>query len=152
MASRRTLRDGSSAALSPSSGGADFQADPTLTQRKSPARNEADRAFQPPKRSVLRERGEVHRRHFSAPIDFGLELVPVALVEVRHARALDGGDVNERIVLPIVALNEAEALHRVEELDRATGLFARKLALRTTGTAGARRIAVTRGTTILDRE
>src|SRR5204863_104525 len=36
-----------------------------------------------------------------------------------------------------VALNEAEALHRVEELDRAGRLLAGQLALRATRTAGA---------------
>jgi hypothetical protein len=37
--------------------------------------------------------------------------------------------VNECIGLSIVALNEAEALHRVEELDRAAGFFTGQLAL-----------------------
>ena len=50
--------------------------------------------------------------------------------------ALDSRDVNERIGLAVIALDEAEALHRVEELDRAAGLLAGQLALRAAGAAG----------------
>jgi predicted tellurium resistance membrane protein TerC len=46
---------------------------------------------------------------------------------------------HERIGLPVVALNEAEALHRVEELDRTGRLLAGQLPLRRT--AGATAIA-----------
>src|SRR5690606_35382707 len=54
-----------------------------------------------------------------------------AFVDPRQARALDRADVDERVVLSIVARDEAEAFHRVEELDRSGGLFAGQLALRT---------------------
>ena len=43
---------------------------------------------------------------------------------------------NERIGLAVIALDEAEALHGVEELDRAAGLFAGQLALRPAPPAG----------------
>src|SRR4051794_40074982 len=42
---------------------------------------------------------------------------------------------HERVGLTVIALNEAEAFHRVEELDRAAGLLARQLPLRTAGAA-----------------
>ena len=44
---------------------------------------------------------------------------------------------DECIGRTIIALHEAEAFHRVEELDRALGLFTRELALRATPTHGA---------------
>ena len=106
--------------------------------------------------------GLLHRRQvdggiFAAPIDLQLEFEPVALVEGGHAGAFDRADVHECIGLAIVALNEAEALHRVEELDRARRLLTRQLTLRATGTTGTatRRtrtgIAITRRAAILDR-
>src|SRR6185436_2618026 len=54
-------------------------------------------------------------------------------------------DVDEGVRLAVVAGDEAEALGRVEELDRARGLLAGQLALRTAA-------ALARGTAILDRE
>ena len=75
-------------------------------------------------------RRQVHRGILAATIDLDLELEPVALVERRHAGALDGRNVHERVRLSVIALNEAEALHRVEELDDARRLLARQLTLR----------------------
>ncbi|MDB5704856.1 MAG: integral rane TerC family protein [Sphingomonas bacterium] len=67
---------------------------------------------------------------------------------------------HERIGLPIIALNEAKALHRVEELDGARRLLAGQLTCRT-GTAGAcataraartRRVTIARRTAVSDGE
>src|SRR4249919_4244421 len=44
---------------------------------------------------------------------------------------------HECIRLAVVALNEAEALHRVEELDRSAGLLTSQLTLRAAGCAAA---------------
>ena len=52
-------------------------------------------------------------------VDFEFELEAVALVEAGHPGALDGRDVDKCVRLSVVALDEAEALHRVEELDGA---------------------------------
>src|SRR5690242_553461 len=78
---------------------------------------------------------QVHRGIFAATIDLDLERQAVAFVERRHAGALDRRDVHERIGLAVVALNEAEALHRIEELDRAGRLLAGQLALRAAAVA-----------------
>ena len=43
---------------------------------------------------------------------------------------------HERVRLAVIALDEAEAFHRVEELDRSAGLLAGELALRTAIAAG----------------
>jgi hypothetical protein len=94
---------------------------------------------------------------FAAAIHFEFEIEPVAFVERCHPGALDRRDMDERIGLSVIALDEAEAFHRVEELDRAAGLFAGQLTLRraTTATEAAFAwccIAVTRGRTIGDGE
>src|SRR4030095_10696095 len=78
----------------------------------------------------LGQRLEVHRRIFAAPVDLDLELEAVAFVQRRQAGALDGRDMDESVRLAIVAADEAEALHGVEELDGALGLLAGQLALR----------------------
>jgi hypothetical protein len=94
---------------------------------------------------------KVHRRIFAATIDFQFELKAITFVQIGHAGTFDSGDVHKRIGLAIVALNEAEALHRVEEFDRAGSLFARELTRRGattrracafTGFAIARRTAI----------
>ncbi|MDR6144780.1 hypothetical protein QE363_000573 [Sphingomonas sp. SORGH_AS870] len=126
------------------------------------------RALSPEKGWLIQPRGsalvlQVHRRIFAATIDFDLELQTVAFVQRTHAGALDGRDVNERVGLAVVALNEAEALHCVEELDRAGRLLAGQLALRgaaettgrtAAGTAVTAEAAFTRfaGRAILDRK
>jgi hypothetical protein len=55
--------------------------------------------------------------------------------------------VHECVGLSVVALNEAEAFHGIEELDRAAGLFTSQLTLRTT----AARAAAVAATAALDR-
>ena len=55
----------------------------------------------------------------------------------RQAGTLDRRDMDESIGLSVIAADEAEALHRVEELDRALGLFAGQLALRAATEAAA---------------
>ncbi len=74
---------------------------------------------------------------FAAPIDFEFELKAIAFVQCRHSGAFDGADVHEGIGLAVIALNEAEALHCVKELDRAGRLFPGQLALRPAATGGA---------------
>ena len=73
---------------------------------------------------------QIDRCGLAAAIDLQLKLEPVALVESRDSGALDRRDVDERIGLAVIALDEAEALHGVEKLDRALRLFAGQLALR----------------------
>lgn len=82
-------------------------------------------------------RREIHRCKFAAPIDFQFEFEPVAFIEGRHASAFDRTDMHERIGLAVIALNEAEALHRVEELDRAGCLFPSQLTLWSAGAGAA---------------
>jgi hypothetical protein len=85
----------------------------------------------------------------AATVDFDFEFKPVAFVEARHARTLNGGNVDECIGLSIIALNEAKAFHRVEELDRAAGFFAGQFAtVAATAATFARRIAVARWATV----
>jgi hypothetical protein len=74
----------------------------------------------------------------AATINLQLEIETIAFVEGAHASTLNGADVHEGIRLAIVALNEAEALHRVEEFDSAAGLFTRQLTLRTATVATGR--------------
>ena len=66
----------------------------------------------------------------SASVDFEIELVTLALVEAAEPRPFDRADVNERIGLTVVARQEAETLHRIEELHRAYRLLAGKLTTR----------------------
>ncbi len=80
----------------------------------------------------VRLRLKVDRRIFAALIDLDIEIEPVAFVEVAHARTFDRADVHKRIGLAVIALDEAEAFHRVEELDRAARALAGKLTARTT--------------------
>lgn len=73
---------------------------------------------------------EIDCRILPAPIDFDIELDPVTFVQALQARTLDRADMDESIGLTIVARDKAEALHRVEELDRSRRLLASQLALR----------------------
>ncbi len=79
--------------------------------------------------SVLSGR-QVDRRVLAPPIDLEIELELVALVQFTHARAFNRADVHEGIRLAIITRDEAKALHGVEELHGAGGLFASQLALR----------------------
>jgi hypothetical protein len=76
------------------------------------------------------DRLEIHGGVLAASIDFQLERKPVAFVESRHSGAFDGRNVDEGVRLAVIALDEAESLHCVEELDGALRLFAGQLALR----------------------
>src|SRR5262249_3803688 len=105
-------------------------------QKTRPPLREAGFLIAGPGRSA--DRLQVHRGIFAAPIDLELEFEPVALVEVGHAGAFDRRDVDEGIGLAVIALHEAEALHRVEEFDRAAGLPAGRLPGRTATAASAR--------------
>src|SRR5215203_3142260 len=95
------------------------------------------RAPAAPSSSRSADRLEIHCRIFTAAVDLDLELESVAFIERGDARALHGGNVNKSVGLPIVTLDEAEALHRVEELDRPARLLACELPLRATPAAGA---------------
>src|SRR3569623_3502292 len=66
----------------------------------------------------------------AATVDFEFERQAVAFIERREACTLHGGNVNEGVGLSVIALDEAKALHRIEELDRSLRLFAGQLALR----------------------
>jgi hypothetical protein len=66
----------------------------------------------------------------ASSINFKVELQLVAFVQLAQARTFNRADVHERIRLAIITGDEAEALHAVEELDRASGLFTGQLALR----------------------
>ena len=101
--------------------------------------------------------GLLHRRQidggiFAPTINFQLKFKPVALVERWHTRAFDCRNMHKRVWLAVVALDKTKALHRVEELDRSAGLFARQLTLRSCSSPwGARScIAITRRSTILN--
>lgn len=74
-------------------------------------------------------RDEVDRRVLASSIDFDVEFDLIAFVEAGHARALNRADVHERVRLTVITRDEAEALHRVEELDRTGRLVTRQLAL-----------------------
>ena len=68
---------------------------------------------------------------FAASVDFDVELQTVAFVQIDHAGAFDRADMDKGVGLAVIALDEAEAFHRVEEFDRAGCRFACQLALRT---------------------
>src|SRR3546814_15038729 len=74
----------------------------------------------------------VYSRIFATTIDFQFEIEPVTFVKRCHASTLYGADMYKSIGLTIIALNKAEAFHSIEELDRATRLFSRELALGST--------------------
>lgn len=74
-------------------------------------------------------RDEVDRRVLASSIDFDVEFDLIAFVEAGHARTLNRADVHERVRLTVITRDEAEALHRVEELDRTGRLVTRQLAL-----------------------
>lgn len=75
-------------------------------------------------------RDEVDRRVLASSINFDVEFDLIAFVEAGHARTLNRADMHERIRLTVITRDEAEALHRVEELDRTGRLVTRQLALR----------------------
>ena len=88
------------------------------------------------------ERLKVGRRHLAAPVDLQLEAEALTLVQALQPGPLDRRDMDECIGLAVIALNEAETLHRVEELHRALDALASGLALMATRGATAITIAV----------
>jgi hypothetical protein len=78
---------------------------------------------------------QIDRSELAALIDFDIEFEPVALVQATQARTLDCRNMNKCIGLAVIALDETKAFHGVEELDCASRLFTRQLALRPTATA-----------------
>ncbi|HWT30311.1 MAG TPA: hypothetical protein VN240_04710, partial [Propylenella sp.] len=76
---------------------------------------------------------KVDRREFPSSVDLEVELESIALADPRQAGTLNRADVHESIFLAIVAGNEAEALHRVEELHRSGGFLTGQLTLRAGG-------------------
>src|SRR3546814_14195172 len=75
--------------------------------------------------------------------------ISVAIVESRQTRTVDRRVMHEGIGLSVIALDEAEAFHRVEELDRAGRLLPGGLPLRAAAATIA--VALPRGAAILDR-
>lgn len=98
----------------------------------------------------------------AATVNLDIELDLVAFVERAHAGAFHGRDVHKGVGLAIIALDEAKALHGVEEFDDARRRFSGQLTLRATpaaaesATAAGARTAIkpafTRRTTVLDRK
>ena len=81
---------------------------------------------------------KIYRCILTAAIDFQFEIKPVAFIERAHSSTFHSADVYEGIRLAIVTLNEAEALHGIEEFYGTARLLAGQLALRAaiaTGTA-----------------
>jgi hypothetical protein len=93
----------------------------------------------------LLARLEVNRCKLAAPVNFNVKRDAVAFIEASHTRAFHRRDMDERVGLPVIALNKAEALHRVEEFDRASRLFACQLTLRCAAaiTAAAKSATIT---------
>src|ERR1044071_1317332 len=67
------------------------------------------------------EGAEVRRRNLAVAAGFELVRDLLAFAEGRQARALDGGDVDERVLAAVIRLDEAEALGGVEEFHGAIG-------------------------------
>jgi hypothetical protein len=74
---------------------------------------------------------KVDRRVLPSSVDLEIEFESVAFIDTRQTRPFHGADVDKRIVLAIVARDEAKAFHGIEELYRAGCLFAGQLPLRT---------------------
>ena len=77
----------------------------------------------------------------STAVNFQFERQSVAFIERYHAGTFNCRNVNECIGLPIVALNKAEAFHRIEKLNSAAGLFTSERALWCTTAATATAIS-----------
>jgi len=90
---------------------------------------QADRAISETVLSAL-PRHQVDSRILASSINFEVEFKLVALVQLAHPGPFHGTDVHERVGLPVITGDKAKALHGVEELDRAGGLFASQLTLR----------------------
>ena len=86
----------------------------------------------------LLHRCQIDGCKLAATINLQLELQPIAFVQRWHAGTLNRADVHERVGLPIITLNKAEALHCVEELHSARCLFTGQLPLRAACTTTGR--------------
>jgi len=73
---------------------------------------------------------QIDCRVLASSINLKLEFQLVAFVQFPQARTFNRADVHERIRFAIITRDKAEALHGIEELDRASGLFASALTLR----------------------
>ena len=73
---------------------------------------------------------QIDCRVLASSINLKLEFQLVAFVQFPQARTFNRADVHERIRFAIITRDKAEALHRIEELDRASCLFASALTLR----------------------
>ena len=73
----------------------------------------------------------------AATISFDVELVTFAFVQTGKAGTFHRADMHESIGLPVVADEEAETLHRIEELHGTRRAFAGQLALRRTAAAAS---------------
>src|SRR3546814_16694196 len=67
------------------------------------------------------ERLKVGRRHLAAPVDLQLEAEALTLVQALQPGPLDSRDMDECIGLAVIALNEAETLHRSAERPEGKG-------------------------------
>ncbi len=74
-------------------------------------------------------RHQVDRRVLASSIDFKVEFKLVAFVQFTQTRTLNCADVHECIRLAVITRDKAEALHRVEELDRTRSALTGQLAL-----------------------
>jgi hypothetical protein len=97
-------------------------------------------------------RREIYRRMLATTIDFKFEVQPVAFVQTDHAGAFDGRNVDECVGLSVIALNKAEALHRIEELDRTARLFARQRPLLATTAFARALVTIARWAAVRNRK
>lgn len=74
-------------------------------------------------------RHQVDRRILSSSVNLDIEFQPIAFVQATHARAFNRADVDKSVRLPVITGDEAEALHRVEELDCSGRLLTSQLTL-----------------------
>jgi hypothetical protein len=81
-------------------------------------------------------------------INLDIKLHAITFIERVHARAFNRRDVNKCVRLSIIALDEAEALHRVEELDCAGCRFAGQFTLRRAATITTKAATIRAITTI----
>lgn len=75
-------------------------------------------------------RHQVDRRILASSVDLDIEFDSVSLVEAGQPRTFNRADVNKSVWLAVITRDEAKALHRIEELDRAGRLLASQLSLR----------------------
>jgi len=74
-------------------------------------------------------RDEIDRRVFASSVHLDIEFDSVAFIEPGKTRAFNRTDMNKRVRLAVIAGDEAETLHCVEELDGTDCLLAGELAL-----------------------